>query len=82
MPLELYNTHHDVKKDYHWYINHPNEFHRLMANRRRDVVHHMRHFQMPKKQPVENPSEPLPEEKQQNEMTPASQYPLIDVEEQ
>jgi hypothetical protein len=53
-----------------------------MANRRRDVVHHMRHFQIPNKQPVENPSELLPEEKSTTEMTPASEYPLIDVEEQ
>jgi len=81
MPLELYNTHHSIKKDYHWYINHPKEFHRVMANRRRDVMHHMRHLQIPKKQPVENPSEALPEEKDAA-MTPASEYPEIDVEEQ
>ena len=57
MPLELFNTHHDLKKDYHWYIDHPDAFKRVMANRRRDAVHHFRHLQIPKKQPVENPSE-------------------------
>lgn len=71
MPLELFNTAHAEKKDYHWYINHPEEYHRVMANRRRDVVHHFRHFQMPKQQ------EAPPEEKTMN---PASEYPEIDVE--
>ena len=71
MPLGLFDTHHDMKKDYHWYIAHPEEYSRVMANRRRDASHHMRHFQMPKQ-----PESP-PEEK---EMTPASEYPTIDVE--
>ena len=44
MPLELFNTHHDLKKDYHWYIDHPDAFKRVMANRRRDAVHHFRQF--------------------------------------
>ena len=70
MPLALYDTHHDVKKDYSWYINHPDEFKRVMANRRRDAVHHMRHYQVPE--------QPKPVVDQQ--MTPASEYPTIDVE--
>lgn len=78
MPLELFNTPHNDKKDYHWYINHPNEYHRVMANKRRDVVHHLRHFQVPKQQ--EAP--PEPEYHKIGEMTPASQYPTIDVEEE
>ena len=60
MPIELFNTHHDLKKDYHWYIDHPDAFKRVMANRRRDVVHQYRHLQIPQKQPVENPSEETP----------------------
>jgi len=76
MPLELFNTPHDVKKDYHWYINHPEAYHRVMSNRRRDVVHHFRHFQVPKQQA------PPPVEEKIEEMTPSSEYPTIDVEEQ
>jgi hypothetical protein len=49
-----------------------------MANKRRDVVHHLRHFQVPKQQ--EAP--PEPEYHKIGEMSPASQYPTIDVEDQ
>ena len=73
MPLELFNTHHSVKKDYHWYIDHPDEFKRVMANRRRDAVHHFRHFQVPQQQA------PPPVEKSET-MNPGSEYPTIDVE--
>ncbi len=76
MPLELFNTPHNEKKDYHWYINHPNEYHRVMANKRRDAVHHLRHFQVPKQQ------EKAPEPVEEKSMTPASQYPTIDVEDE